>query len=409
MARIAVIRQGSFTLDPRVRREVAALADAGHDVDVICLRRPGEPRRERLGRITVHRLRVPVQRAGPFAYVAWYACFGLMAAGYATLLGARRRWQLVQVNSLPDALVFAALGPRLLGARVLLDLHEVMPEFFATKYGVAPAHPLVRVVARAEQASIRFADAAITCTDQMRDAFVARGADRRRIDVILNAADEDVFDPERFPPRGSRPDRFTLLCHGSLEERYGVDTLLRAAALLRDEIPELRVEIYGDGSERGALLELARRLGIAQRIRFSDGFVPIERLLDAIAGADVGVVAMRRDAFRDLTHCNKMFDYIAMRRPAIVSRTRSVEEYFDGTCFQLFEGGDEHDLAHAIRALHADPALAERLVRRAAEVAEPYRWARQRERYRAAVERLLAPRARRRRERPAEATTAGSA
>jgi glycosyltransferase involved in cell wall biosynthesis len=392
MARIAVIRQGSFSFDPRVRREVAALAAAGHEVDVICLRHPGEPRRERRGRVTVHRLRVPLRRGGRLGYVAAYAAFGLLAGAYAALLAARRRWDVVQVNTLPDVLVFAAAGPRLLGARVLLDLHEVMPEFFATKYGVAPEHSIVRLITRAEQASIRFADAAITCTEQMRAAFVARGGDPEKLGVVLNAADEEVFDSRRFPPRGRDPERFTLLCHGSLEERYGVDTLLRAAALLRDEIPELHVEIYGDGSERAALQELARALAISERVRFSDGFVPLEQLLSAIAEADAGVVAMRRDAFRDLTHCNKMFDFIAMRRPAIVSRTRSVEEYFDEACFQLFEAGDERDLARAIRELHAHPLLGDALVARAAAVSEPYRWSHQRERYLAAVERLLIPR-----------------
>ncbi len=84
------------------------------------------------------------------------------------------------MHSLPDPLVFAALVPKLTGARVILDLHECMPEFFATKFGVALDHRGVRVVAAAEQASIRFADFAITCTEQMREAFVGAGPTRRR-------------------------------------------------------------------------------------------------------------------------------------------------------------------------------------------------------------------------------------
>ena len=78
---------------------------------------------------------------------------------------------------MPDALVFAAAVPRLLGARVLLDLHECMPEFFSVKYGVGPAHPALRLLAAAEQMSIRFADRVITCTEEMRETFVRRGAD----------------------------------------------------------------------------------------------------------------------------------------------------------------------------------------------------------------------------------------
>ena len=123
-------------------------------------------------------------------------------------------------------------------------------------------------------------------------------------------------------------------------------------------------------------------------MRITEGWAPLEQLLAAIAAADAGVVAMRRDAFRDLTHCNKMFDFIAMRRPAIVSRTRAVEAYFGDDCFALFESGDAHDLARAIRALHADPELGERLVGRAVQAGAPYSWTRQRGVYQRAVESL---------------------
>jgi glycosyltransferase involved in cell wall biosynthesis len=390
MARVCVIRHGFYPLDTRVRREVDALTAAGHELDVICLRRPGQRCRERLGRITVLRVPLSAERSqGRLGYLFRYAAFGLAAAALAAALWPRRRWDVVQVNSMPDALVFAAAVPRLFGARVLLDLHECMPEFFQVKFGVGPRHPAVRLVAAAEQASIRFAHRTITCTEQMRAAFVSRGAPEDKIDVVLNASDEAIFDARRHRPAQPRADRFTLICHGAIERSYGHDTLVRAAALLREEIPGLRVEIYGDGTYRGELLRLGAELGLNGALWVSDGWAPIEQLLASIAAADAGVVAMRRDAFRELTHCNKMFDFVAMRRPAIVSRTRAVEAYFGDDAFALFESGDEQDLARAIRALHADPALGARLVARADEVSAPYRWEHQRRIYQRVVEELM--------------------
>jgi glycosyltransferase involved in cell wall biosynthesis len=395
MARVCIIRQGFFPLDTRVRREVHALESAEHEVDVICARRPGQARYERLGRVTVHRLPLPLQRSdGRARYLAQYAVFGMAAAAVAAVLHCRRRWDVVQVNSMPDALVFAAVVPRLLGARVLLDLHECMPEFFAVKYGVGPRHPSVRLLSAVEQASIRFADRVVTCTEQMREAFVARGAPAEKIDVVLNSADEAIFDVQRHAPRPRRADRFTLICHGAIEQSYGLDTMLRAAALLRDHIPGLRIEIFGEGTYRPELERLGRELDLDGAVHFSDGFVPIEQLLEAIAAADVGIVAMRRNAFRELTHCNKMFDFVAMRRPAIVSRTRSVEAYFDESCFAMFESGDHRDLARAIQRLYDDPRLGERLVQRAAAASEPYRWVHQRRTYQRAVEGLVRSRGR---------------
>jgi glycosyltransferase involved in cell wall biosynthesis len=382
MARVCVIRQGFYPLDTRVRREVHALAGAGHEVDVICVRRAGQRRRELRGGITAYRLPLPLQRSdGRWRYLLQYGSFALVAGVLCSLLHLRRRWDVVQVNSMPDALVFAAAVPRLLGARVVLDLHECMPEFFAVKFGVPSRHPALRILAAVEQLSIRFADRVITCTEQMRETFIARGAEPAKIAVVLNSADESIFDATRHLPARRVSDRFTLICHGAIEHSYGIDTLLQAAALLRDDIPGLRVEIFGDGTYRPEVARLCEELGLDGSVRVSDGWAPIDQLVAGIAEADVGVVAMRRNAFRDLTHCNKMFDFIAMRRPAVVSRTRAVEAYFPESCFALFESGDERDLARAIRSLYDDPALRERLVARAAEVSEPYRWVRQRELY----------------------------
>jgi glycosyltransferase involved in cell wall biosynthesis len=379
--RIAVVRQGHFEYDPRVQREVHALLQAGHDVDVISRRQEGRPWIEHDAALTVRRLPVPLRRGGTVSYLADYAIFFVMAFTLLTLLHIRRRYELVQVHSLPDPLVFAAIVPKLTGARVVLDLHECMPEFFATKFGKGLDHRAVRAVAAAEQASIRFADFVLTCTDQMREAFVGRGADPAKIGVVHNTAEEEIFDPERHPPRAREHGPFTLICHGSVEDRYGLDTAIKAVASLADEIPELRLQILGKGTQLPELRELAAQLDVRDRVDFNGAWIPVEELVNAIAAADAGIVAMKRDIFRDLVHCNKMYDLIAMRRPVITSRTRSVEAYFSGDALLYFRADDPDDLARAIRQLHADPGLGERLVEQAQQEVEPYRWPRQRELY----------------------------
>ena len=370
-----------------------ALELAGYEVDVVCLRRPGEARLGTRGLVTTHRLPITTRRGGRLNYLLQYSVFFAVATVLVAVLHARRRFDAVQVNSMPDSLVFSAVVPRLFGARVLLDLHECMPEFYAVKFGVTLRHPAVRLVAWLEQAAIRFADRVITCTDQMREAFVGRGAAPEKIDVILNSANEEEFDPARVPATHHGTGEFRLICHGTLERIFGIDVIVRAVALIKDEIPELRLEIYGEGSELAEIKSLVAELGISERVELAGRFVPLDELVVAIANADVGVVALRRDIFRDLTHSNKMFDYITMRKPAIVSRTRSVEAYFDESCFQMFVPGDERDLARAICELHADPELRRRLVSRAAYVNEPYRWPHQRERYQEIVRTMILGRA----------------
>lgn len=390
MARICIIRQGFFPLDPQLTKRIDALLTAGHEVDLICATRPGQRRIERIGALSVHRLPIGRRRGNPLRYLYEFTAF-LVAA--LLLVGARhlrRRYALVQVHAIPDWLVFAAFVPRLFGARVLLELQECMPEFFAMKYGLAPTHRFVRLMSAIEQASIRFADVVITCTDQMRERFIERGAAGDKIAVILLSASEETFDPDRFPGASATNDRFVLIFHGTIEESFGVDTVVRAVALLRDEIPGLRLKIYGDGTFRPAIESLIHELGIEDRVWSSGGWAPLPELVAAIASADAGLVPTRRSAFRELTHSTKLFDLVAMRKPAIVARLRAIGAYFDDSCFQFFEPGNAQDLARAIRILHSDPELRERLARRASEVGEPYRWIHQRERYLRIVERLVA-------------------
>jgi glycosyltransferase involved in cell wall biosynthesis len=392
MARVCVVRAFFVPDDVRVRREINALADAGHRVTVICMRSPGSVRRERYGKVDIHRLPMTHRRGGILRYAFEYVAFPLLAALYLALLDLRRRFDLIQVNTIPDWLVFAAVGPRLRGVPVVLDLHELMPEFFASKFGTTLRHPGVRALAMLEQASIRFADVAMTCTEEMRDAFVSRGADIDRIGVVMNSSEEAIFDPESFPPRRDRQSgRFSLICHGTIEERYGLDTIIRALGRLDDRIPGLTLDIYGEGTYVQELRGMVEELGLTGRVSFN-GFVPVDELVAAIADADAGVVAMKRDLFRDLTQCNKMFDLVTMRRPVICSRTTSVMASFPDDCFQYFDADDDADLARAIEEVFDQPHLGHRLVERAEEQNQAYRWLRQRERYLGVVEHALAGR-----------------
>jgi glycosyltransferase involved in cell wall biosynthesis len=262
-----------------------------------------------------------------------------------------------------------------------------MPEYGATKYGLSQTHRAVRLLAKLEQASIRYADFVITCTEQMRERFIERGSPAAKIAVVLNSFDEERYDPDRYRHADREDGEFVLISHGTVEPNYGLDTVVRAIARLRDRIPGLRLEIYGDGTHLPTVLSLARELGVEDRIRQTD-WLKMEDLLPRIAAADAGVVAVKRDPFRDVTLCTKMFDLVSLRRPVVISRTPAVEAHFGPDCFQMFDSGDDEGLARAILELHDDAGLRERLVRRATSANEPYRWVHQRKRYVEIVERL---------------------
>ena len=114
--------------DVRVRRQCEALADRGDEVDLVCLQDEGEQSTERIGNVNVHRLPLKHNRGqGVTGYLVEYSALFLLAFVKLTMLSIRHRYRVVQVHNLPDFLVFTTLVPRMLGARVLLDMHDITP------------------------------------------------------------------------------------------------------------------------------------------------------------------------------------------------------------------------------------------------------------------------------------------
>jgi len=383
--RVCIVRH-AYDDCPRAFRNARQLAERGHEVEYVCLRRPGEPARSTIDGVKVRRIPLSHRRGGTLRYVVEYGWSLILALVFVTEAHLRRRFDVVQVHTLPDVLVFCALPAKLLGARVALDLQECMPEFFSVKRRVGLGHPVVRLLAWIEQRAIQFADLPMTCTTQMLDAFVRRGSQRQRFLVIPNSADEKTF-PARAP--AWRPSTgFRLVTHGSLVPAYDLDTVVRAIALVpREEVGELLLDVFGHGEDQGRLMRLTHALGLADRIRFR-GRVSHSELIDNLKRADAGIVAVQRNPFRDLTHCMKMFEYIQLGVPVLAADTPAVRAYFDESCFEFFSAGDPAGLAAAIVRSARDPERRMHMAKAAIERNEVYRWRHQGPRYARHIEAL---------------------
>jgi glycosyltransferase involved in cell wall biosynthesis len=379
--------------DFRVERESRALLAAGWEVDVVCLAEPGEPAVELVDGLTLHRLPVRRRRGeGIRVQLTEYVSFLVRSAIKVLSLDRSRRYASVQVHNVPDFLVFAGLGPRLRGARLVLDLHDLMPEFFASRIGGNLDHPLVRLVRLQERLSCAVADRVITVTDLWRDVLGARGIAPRKLSVVMNLPDPGLIprlapDAERREPDGP----FTVLYHGTLTHRYGVDVALQAVADVRRD-HDVRFVIHGRGEALDDLRALATRLGLDDAIEFSTRFMPTGDLPVLLARAHVGVVTYRRDVFTDGILPTKLLEYAAMGIPTVVGRTPAVERYFDAESVQLVDGEDVASVAGAIRELVGNPLLRERLSRNARAVAERHTWPDEAARYVRQMEELTARR-----------------
>lgn len=355
-----------------MENQVRALLAAGFDVDIVCIPRPNEPFHS--VEEDAHVYRVPAlehKREGKLRYFAEYATFFLSSAVLLSWLHLRRPYHLVHVHNLPDFLVFAALAPKILGAKTVLDLRECTPELYHCKYGLDMESKPIQVLKAIEQAAIRFADGALTCTEQMRQGFVGRGSRADRVGVMLNACDDRIFRDPVLPEVTANKRGFHVVTHGTITKRYGHEFLIHAIALVADRVPGLSLEIIGSGEQQGELQQLVQGLHLEGIVRFA-GFVPIDELLLRLRAADCGVVSLPLNAETDLIHTYKMQEYMALGIPVIISRTRAVEHYFDDSSVCFFDGGSVTDLARAIVTLYEEPERRRALAANALAAYERY-------------------------------------
>ena len=390
--RIAFITHSPYPIEPRARRMAEALAERGYAVDVFCLRWPGEPETDRVKGVTIRRL--PVSRrqgGGRLAYVAEYLRSFLLMAWHVTKHHLRRPYALAQVYNPPDILAFSTLIPRLLSrTRVVLDVRDMAPELFMSRFGLSLAHPITRTLRANERWACRYADAVTVCTRHQFDVMAGRGIETAKMGIVLNTPDDAIFGaPVPLPrPPAATGTPFTLIYHGSILARYGLDTLIEAVPLLAPDIPDLRVEIYGFGDFKPAVQALAARLGVDGIVRFHER-LPLEQMPAAIAAADVGVVPVRRDVFTDTILPTKLMEYAHMGVPAVVGRTSTTREYFDDDMVAYFGAGDPADLARQVLALYRDPARGQALARNARRFTAEHNWPRDEAAYVGLIERLI--------------------
>jgi len=387
---VAMLTHSYYEEDPRVRREAEAIVATGRDVDVFALRRPDDPPTEILDGVTIRRLGVQRhQGAGLATYLAEYLAFLLRAGWAVTAAHRRRRYGLVQVHTLPDFLVFAALPLRMLRVPVLLDLHESMPEFFRSRFRGRAGRIGYALLRLQERAATGFASAVVTVNDALGDRLIAIGVPADKVAVVPNAPSLARFDPSRYQARPFMADGILRLVYaGALSPIYEIDVVLEAIARVSRVRPGLPVclDLYGRDFAEVPLREHALELGIADRVTFH-GRIPIEAVPAAIAAADIGLAPTRRNDFTDFSLSTKAFEYAAMGRTVVASRLPMVERTFADDVV-TYSPGDADDLAATLLRVVDAPLERDARVARALERVRNLGWEHESARYLALVDRL---------------------
>ncbi|MDD5676241.1 MAG: glycosyltransferase family 4 protein [Chitinivibrionales bacterium] len=351
--RICMVAYTNYEGDNRVRRYAEALVKRGDMVDVVALLQPGQQHRATIAGVQVYRIQERrLNEKRKIDYLLKLLIFLVRSAWFLTIRHLRRPYALIHVHSVPDFEVFAAVIPKLLGAKIILDIHDIVPEFFAGKFHAGRRSVLYYALRIMEKLCCAFCDHVIIANDLWRQKLIARSVDPQKCTTMLNYPDPSIFRSD-FPAQ--KNDHFVMMYPGTLGPHQGVDIAIRALARTATGIPQAQLHIYGVGGEELALRRLARQLGQEERVLFL-GICPLDEIAGKMACADLGIVPKRADGFGNEAFSTKIFEFMALGVPVLVSNTKVDKFYFNDSVVQFFESGNDADLAEKMIYLagHAD-------------------------------------------------------
>jgi glycosyltransferase involved in cell wall biosynthesis len=373
--RICMVVYAFYENDTRVMQYADALVERGDRVDVIALRRSDAlPEYEVLRGVHVHRSQSrTVNEKGLYAYGSRILRFTLAAALHLRRLHRQHSYDLVHVHNVPDTLVFAAAYPKWKRVPIILDIHDLLPEFFASKFRVEHSSPTFRLLTWMERLSAAFATHIIVANDLWCQRLAARSSRPEKCSVVRNRPDLSIFrgsTGKRTKPAG----KFLMTYPGSLNWHQGLDVAIAAFAKVADQMLDAEFHIYGEGAAKPSLIALVKDLRLEDRIVFHD-MLPSRDVAEVMAMTDLAIEPKRStSAFGNEALSTKILEFMCLGVPVIASRTAIHQYYYDESIIQYYSNDDADELAMLMLRLKNDPARRNAMAARARRYAELNTW-----------------------------------
>jgi glycosyltransferase involved in cell wall biosynthesis len=392
--RVCVVAHSRYPQDPRIRREARAAIDRGYHVDAFVLRHAGDRAEEIVDGVHVRRLPVEHRPGVPkLQMLVEYLRFTLFVTWAVARSSLRHPYAIIHVHNPPDFLVLAALLPKLRGAKVVLDIHDISSDMYAMRSGGRGGSLVGRALNAMERLSAAVSNAVVTVHEPYRSKLIDHGVPADKLLVVMNSLDERTLETGGSTATATLKEQaFRVVYHGTVTWHYGVSLLVEAVAMARDRIPGIELSVLGEGDAVESAQRLARDLGLDDVTFFSERFLPHVDVLAAVRTSSVGVIPNLPIPLNDYALSSKLFEYVVLGLPAVVAELPTLRRHFSGSEVLFFEPGNAESLASALVEVSEDPVAARDRAdaARARYVAE-YSWPVQAERLAALFDRLTEP------------------
>ena len=378
--KICMLAYAQYSYDARIKAYVKTIEQTGAKVDIFALREGGKKGFEQIGNSRIYYLANKYQGSNGFFYLISYLMFFIKAFIKISHMFLKEKYSVIHVHNMPNFIIFTALLPKILGARVILDIHDLMTVNYMVKFNVDADNFLIKCLIFEQKVSARFASN-LLCADHNQKNYLESVCHlpHHKITVIMNLPNEEIFHSVERDK--SKENKFRLIYHGTIAKRLGIDIMLEAIYKIGDQIP-INLSIYGTGDFLTEAECIANKYNLAEKVYFSKSFFPTEMVPSMVSRADLGVIANRRSlATNKFMMPVKLLEYVYLKIPVIAPRLEIIESYFDDGMVKYYEPENVNDLVRCIVELYRNPQERELLVKNALTFYQKRSWKTQGEEY----------------------------
>jgi glycosyltransferase involved in cell wall biosynthesis len=358
--------------DNRVRRYAETFTARGDTVTAIVLRQNGAEKECVLNGVKIKKIQKrTANEKGKLTYLIKLMTFFLRSMLILTLSNLKKKYDVVHVHSVPDFEVFATVFVKMIGSKIILDIHDIVPELFASKFRVDQKSLQFRMLLKIEKASAQFADHIIVANHIWHKRLVQRAVRPDKCSVVLNYPDIKIFDKNNYEKKKNKVT--TIVYPGTLSKHQGLETAIRAIDILKKRSVNVVFQIYGKGTDEIYLKNLTEELKLTDRIFFND-IIPLHILPEILSGADIGVEPKSSKTFANEALSTKIFEFMVMEIPVIAADTLAHTFYFNDKQIMFFESDNYYKLADCIEVLSKNTNLRMELVKNANEYIKENNW-----------------------------------
>ena len=356
--KICILFQADYPPEPRLARTVKSLLATGHQVELFCDNRNQRVPEETIDGIRIVRVKKTAAKLPGVGRLLGLPVFWnpLWLSQFLEFVR-RGHFDVIHVINLPLA-PLALLAGRYFKTPVIYDMYENYPAAIRIWKPPGLFNRIFRNAAAAEildRWCVRHADHIVVVIEEAKEYFKKIGVDENKISVVHNTVDLRAFHYQTIHGEIVQRYRenFTIVYTGKISPERGLETAIQGMPFITRHIPNAKLVIVGGGPSETGLRKLVSDRKI-QHVEFT-GWVDEKLLRSYVEAADVCIVTQPSNPFIDTTMPNKLFEYMAVGKPVVVSDAKPLARVVrECQCGEIFSSGSSESFAKAICSLYAN-------------------------------------------------------